>query len=326
LIHNNAAAQAGSVLIPSTGNADPVFIPIKGTHIMRINSKIVFDIETLEVLERECYEYDGPIAHAKGDQVAQGAEQSQANFATTLQNAFSANNAAQTNDLNFLNNKMQAAINNPTGYSPQTLASMRAQANDQVAAQDQNVTRAVQNSEDTRGGAEALPSGVNSQIDASIQSQAAQAGNAAQQNITEQNANLQNQNMWNAVQTEDAVAGQENPEGMAGEEEGSANSVSNLSNSVTSSAGPTAGQLLAGVAGAGLGAVGSYFGAQKGCWIAASFFGWDSPKTIYLREWLNTLSPSWFRKFYLKYGERIAVTPARWLFRPIFAVVLRNKQ
>jgi hypothetical protein len=223
-------------------------IELQKEPFMRISSKIVFDIETLEVVERESYEYSGPIALCKGDQTAQNEEQSQATFSNTLQNAFQTNNAAQQNQLNFLNQKMQNMINNPTGYSPQTLASLRASANDQIAAQDQNVTRAVNNQQQTEGGAEGLPSGVNSQINASIASQAAQAGSAAQQNITEQNAQLQNQNMWNAVQGEGTVAGMENPEGMAGEEEGAASNVSNLSQAVTQSSGPTWGSILGGVA------------------------------------------------------------------------------
>jgi hypothetical protein len=230
---------------------------------MKIYTKLVFQITDVIgeyiPIEEEFYEYDGLVALCKGDQTAQNEENSQANFSQQLQQAFQTNNAAQQNQLNFLNNKMQASINNPQGYSAQTLASMRAQANDQVAAEDQNVTRAVNNSEATKGGADALPSGVNSQVNAAVQSQAAQAGNNAQQTITEQNADLENSNYWNAVQGEGAVAGMENPEGMAGEETGVANSVSNLGNTVTSSAGPTFGSILGGVIGSGLGAAGSVF-------------------------------------------------------------------
>jgi hypothetical protein len=224
---------------------------------MRIYTRIVIDMATMGVLESDSYEYTGPIALCKGDSTASAEEQSQEQFSQTLQNAFNTNNANQQNQLNFLNNKMQSAINNPQGYNAQTLASMRAQANDQVAAQDQNVKRSVNNAEMTRGGASALPSGVNSQINASIASQAAQAGNNAQQNITEQNANLENSNYWNAVKGEEGVAGMENPEGMASEDNGAANSISGLSQAVTQSQGPTFGSILGGIAGAGLGAFGS---------------------------------------------------------------------
>lgn len=231
---------------------------------MRIYTRIVIDMETLQVLERDGFDYNAPIMLLKGDSTASGEEKSQAGFSQQLQNAFQTNNAAQQNQLSFLNTKMQDAINNPQGYNAQTLASMRAGANDRVAAENQNVQRSVQAKQMTQGGADALPSGVNSQISAAVASQAAQAGNQAQQNITEQNESLKNQNMWKAVQTEDAVAGQENPEGMAGEENGAANSVTGLSGAVTQSSGPTFGSILGGVVGAGLGAAGSYFGGKKG--------------------------------------------------------------
>lgn len=226
---------------------------------MRVYTRIVIDMATLAVIESDGYEYTGPIALCKGDSTASAEEQSQEQFSQTLQNAFNTNNAAQQNQLNFLNNKMQASINNPQGYSAQTLASMRAQANDAVSAQDQNVQRAVNNSEMTKGGASALPSGVSSQIGAAIASQASQAGNNAQQNITEQNANLQNSNYWNAVKGEEGVAGMENPEGMAAEDNGAANSISGLSQAVTQSQGPSIGSILGGVVGSGLGMTGSIF-------------------------------------------------------------------
>lgn len=226
---------------------------------MRVYERIVIDMTTLAILECDGFHYTGPIALCKGDETASNEEQSQENFSQTLQNAFNTNNAAQQNQLNFLNNKMQSAINNPQGYSAQTLASMRAQSNDAVSAQDQNVQRSVNNAEATRGGSAALPSGVNSQISAAIASQAAQAGNNAQQTITEQNANLENQNEWKAVQGEEGVAGMENPEGMAGEDNQAASTVGSLSNAVTQSDGPSFGSILGGVVGAGLGAGGQIF-------------------------------------------------------------------
>jgi hypothetical protein len=219
---------------------------------MRVYTRIVIDMETLKVIESDWFDYTGPIALCKGDNTANNEEASQANFSQTLQNAFNTNNAAQQNQLNFLNNKMQSAINNPQGYSAQTLASMRAQANDAVSSQTQNVQRSVNNAEMTRGGAAALPSGVSSQIGAAIASQAAEAGNNAQQNITEQNANLQNQNQWNAVKAEEGVAGMENPEGMASEDNGAASTVGGLSQAVTQSDGPSMGSILGGIAGSAI--------------------------------------------------------------------------
>jgi hypothetical protein len=231
---------------------------------MRIYNKIVFDIATMGVIEADSYEYQGPLDLCKGDNAASGEEQSQKDFSTTLQNAFKTNNAAQQNQLNFLDAKMKSAIDNPQGYSASTLASMRAQANDSVAAQNQNVQRNVNNAQMTKGGAAALPSGVSAQIDAAIGSQAAQAGSRAQQDITIQNANLENQNQWNAVKAEEGVAGMENPEAMASENNNAASTVGSLSNAVTQSQGPSIGSILGGVVGAGIGAAGNIFKGSFG--------------------------------------------------------------
>lgn len=192
------------------------------------------------------------VSGGKGDSTAQSAEKSQASFTNTLQNAFQTNNGAQQQQLSFLNNKLQSAITNPQGYSPSTLAAMRASANDSVAATSQNVQRSVQNMQAGRAGAGALPSGVDSQINASVASQAAQAGNKAQQDITIDDANLKNQNEWNAVKAEEGVAGLENPTGMAGEANTGASTVGSLSQAVTAANGPGIGSILGGIAGAGL--------------------------------------------------------------------------
>lgn len=198
-----------------------------------------------------------PVSGGKGDQTAQNTENSQSNFVNTLQSAFATNNAQQQSQLNFLNNKLQNTIDNPQGYSPATLAAMRTQATDQVAAENQNVERSVNNMEAVRGGAAALPSGVDAQINAGVESQAAQAGNAAQQNITQQNANLQVQEQQQAENEELGVAQAENPEGMAGESNQGAGEVSSLSQAVTQSSGPTIGAIATGLGSAALGAAGT---------------------------------------------------------------------
>lgn len=202
------------------------------------------------------------VSGAKGDSTAQSTEKAQGDFTKQLQQTFQTNNANQQNQLNFLNAKMQSMITNPQGYSPSTLAAMRASSNDQVAAQAQNATKAAQNMEAGRSGAGALPSGVDAQINAGIQSRAGQAGAQAQQQITEQNANLENTNLWNATKAEEGVAGLENPEGMAGSANNAAGTVSNLSDAVTKANGPGIGSILGGVVGAGLGAASTAYAGR----------------------------------------------------------------
>ena len=66
--------------------------------------------------------------------------------------------------------------------------------------------------------------------------------------------------------------------------------------------GSIAGGMIAGPAGAAVG--GAAGGAA--CWVAREVYGIESGKWLQFREWMLDDSPSWFRKLYLKYGERFA--------------------
>jgi len=203
------------------------------------------------------------VSGGKGDNTAQSTENSQSGFTQTLQGIFANNNANQQQQLNFLNSKLQSAITNPQGYSPQTLAAMRTQATEAAATQNAQVNQAVNSKFAGETGATSLPSGVQEQIQAQTANAAEQGLNNAQLGITEQNGQLQNENQWKAIQGEEGVAGMENPEGMAGAANQGAGEVSNLSQAVTQANGPTIGSILGGVFGSGIGAAGSYFGGKK---------------------------------------------------------------
>ena len=87
-----------------------------------------------------------PASGGKGDSTASSTEKSQGNFTNLLQQTFATNNAQQQSQLNFLNTKLQSAIDNPTGYSkPSTLAALRAEGTDAVAAENKTCNVAVQN-------------------------------------------------------------------------------------------------------------------------------------------------------------------------------------
>ena len=49
------------------------------------------------------------------------------------------------------------------------------------------------------------------------------------------------------------------------------------------------------------GGVGTFF-----CWVAREVYGIDNPAWLQFREWMLNDSPSWFRKLYIKFGERFA--------------------
>jgi hypothetical protein len=74
-------------------------------------------------------------------------------------------------------------------------------------------------------------------------------------------------------------------------------------------------------------AVGSALGGgatlAAGCWVARAVFGEDDPRWLQAREYILNESPSWFREFYLRYGERIGEvvkgsTALRVALRPAF--------
>lgn len=60
---------------------------------------------------------------------------------------------------------------------------------------------------------------------------------------------------------------------------------------------------------------------MSGCWVASEIFGgfWN-PKTTASRVYVNFLAPRWFKRFYLKYGERIAEFIRK---NPVFKKALR---
>lgn len=49
-------------------------------------------------------------------------------------------------------------------------------------------------------------------------------------------------------------------------------------------------------------------GAGAGCWVAAEVFGgWDDERTHNARNFINNIGPVWFKEFYLKHGEHVAL-------------------
>ena len=53
---------------------------------------------------------------------------------------------------------------------------------------------------------------------------------------------------------------------------------------------------------------GSWGTSYYGCWVAATVFecGWNDTRTHFARYYIQNIGPKWFKKLYMKYGERIA--------------------
>ena len=61
-----------------------------------------------------------------------------------------------------------------------------------------------------------------------------------------------------------------------------------------------------GAIGSAFGKIGSAMIPKPGCWVAREVYGETNPQWLLFRAYLFSDAPSWFRKLYLKFGERFA--------------------
>jgi hypothetical protein len=165
---------------------------------------------------------------SSGDSTVKSTETAQAAFTKTLSDSFGTAFANKQDILGKLTAKLTDQINNPQGFDPKTLALMKTNASDTVA----RGTNAAQVSANaylaTHGGTE-LGSGVAAQIKGGIAGSGAVENAREQSGIDIQSGLLQNENYWKGISGLTNVANSENPEGLAGEEVGSANATADLS-------------------------------------------------------------------------------------------------
>jgi hypothetical protein len=228
---------------------------------MKVYTKLTFQMteQGLEYVNSESFDYEGSVAFCKGDQVAKQAEVQQAAFNSQLMGIFTQQFDKQSQILDFLKNKMQPMIDNPTGFSKEAEAAMRTGATENISGQYENAQKAVQAQQFALGGRD-LPSGVNEQVMGSIAQGQASDTAAAQNTITLQNEFLKQQNYWDAINALNGNAAQVNPLGYASAATQGGNTVANLSQAVTAS--QQSGLMNALVGGAaGIGA--AYFGKKK---------------------------------------------------------------
>jgi hypothetical protein len=96
---------------------------------MRIHTRTSWDIETGTLLADEWYEYDGPVAEAKGDTKKQDAQ-------LQLQNQQQQQQLQKQNDqLSQIQGNLAPYLTGNRGFSPEQLSLMNSQALDQNAAQ-----------------------------------------------------------------------------------------------------------------------------------------------------------------------------------------------
>lgn len=269
------------------------------------------------------------------DPYMQQEEQETVQFDQQLMAIFQQQYATQQTQLKYLQGKMEPIINaGGQGYTPEQLASQRTQATDTNSEQFQEAQDALNNTVTQNSGGSKLSgvAGSTTEADAALLAAEAQTQAASQEQITANNANLQQQNYWNAINALNGVAAQENPLGYASasSQAGSTAAQASQANSahIQATTSPLMGA-LGGIIGGGIGGLFQGAGSAGGfgalfCWVAASFWGWNDIRTWVVRVWMKHSAPAWFRNFYMKHGEYIASTPMRWAYRPVFEYALRT--
>lgn len=181
---------------------------------MKVITKAVLDIETLEWVSEESFEYSGPIELCCGPSgEEEGTAAKQNTFAGQVSADFSTRYGQQSQAINQINNILQGvqAGKLQMGFNPATAAALNTENINNAAAANANLTRAVNSSAAGRGGDSGLITGQNTAAlagaKASVENQLA----AGQQANTIANYQQQVQNTENLLSGYGALAGQENP-------------------------------------------------------------------------------------------------------------------
>lgn len=152
----------------------------------------------------------GPIFSMKASQQEKDLQAEQAKLYETLTGLFQQQFATQKGTLDFLMSNLKPLIENPQGYSPDTLTAMRTSASDTIAGQYQAATKAMQNRSFVLGGRQ-LPSGVQQAQQEQLNASQAATESQAQNAITRANESLKLSNFWNAISALSGVGGMQNP-------------------------------------------------------------------------------------------------------------------
>jgi hypothetical protein len=176
---------------------------------MRVIKTAVLNMETLEWVSVDSFEYEGPVALCCGSDGAEQTAQDQSqSFAKTLSGSYSTlmdqSSAAFQSTQNMLN-RFNAGIMNP-GLSPQALASQESAAIAQAGATSRNVRQQLGN---LSGGttSSGILSGVEAQLGAAADTGAANQLATAQEGIANENAKLAQENTEFSINSEAKQAG-----------------------------------------------------------------------------------------------------------------------
>lgn len=260
----------------------------------RFCSKVVIDIETMQVESGEWCEYDGPVALMKG---ATSDQKSLANdalkFYQTMQSNYSTVFADATNILGSLQASLNPVIKkgmNQYGFSNPEDAALRSMATNETAIQSRNTMQAAGERMAATGrsigggagigGEEALPSGTFDKIRGQIATKFGEDEANKQLGITEAGYAQGRQNFINATEIMSSAPGKlfQPAIGMSEVATKAGESAQDAANTVAKAdreASPwsTIGGLVGGAAGAFLGPIGSSIGSKVGSFLGGAASG-----------------------------------------------------
>ena len=256
----------------------------------RVFTRVVIDSETLAVIVRVGYDYDGRWEEMKGGNSQ--AEMQQANLIQQQQLAL------QQQQLNIANPQLKAIINNG-GMLPEQQAAMTSQALNGLGSQYQNLYGQLSQSLAARGitGGQNAGAGALAQSFGSLGAQ--EAGQQSQ--LLNQIQLAKGQNLNTALGMSLGEAQGTGQLGLQALGQG-VTAANNVDQAQTGFWGSVIGGL------AGLGSA----GILK-CWVAAELYGgWYAPETVSIRAWLDrTLYMLPFVWLYSRLGERWAAAIRR---------------
>lgn len=186
-----------------------------------IATKLDIDIATGEVLSREGYWYDGPVAECKGAGPAQEQQQrDQAAFATTLASDYEkqfGTSSAITNSLHATLAPIIQAGPNQYGFSNAQDAVLRTQASAGTSTAFRNAKQSLGDTQASQGGGdEFLPSGVKDQQQQDLAVAAANKESSDQLAITGSGYDTGRKQFDTAVGQDEGLVSLLNPSGYAG--------------------------------------------------------------------------------------------------------------
>ena len=290
------------------------------------------------IVKQKSSDYDGEILLCKGATATQDQlSQSEANYynvaTQNAQTTFGESQAALSAVQNAWGGILAKGANQ-MGYSQGQLDTLNAQNIQGVGQQYGNAARALKEQQAATGGGNTyLPSGVQSQQQASLASSAANQASSQGLNILNAGYNYGAELFQNASNAYMGAASAYNPVGMSGAATGAAGAANSEANAVQQANDAWAQNLTGLAAGAMGGAGAALSGSKFMCWVAAELYGgWGDSRTILLRAWIfgpfaETFVGGIFADLYYKFGERIAEhikthKVSRWICQNIFDYLL----